>query len=99
MPNPKEVFEHHQQHRNFITASSDADFEGQHFDRQEVPPAESNGQVDKRKLRRFKTDRVVSSISAFANGNRDGGMLVPGVSNTGEIKGIDHLREDQINEA
>ena len=97
MPNPKEVFEHHQQHWNFITASSDADFEGQHFDRKEVPPAESNGQVDKRKLRRFKTDRVVSSISAFANGNRDGGMLVLGVSKTGEIKGIDHLREDEIN--
>ena len=97
MPSPKEVFDNHQQHWKFMTAISDAEFEGQHFDRKEVPPAESDGHVNKKKLRDFKNEKVVKCISAFANANKDGGLLVVGVSKTGEIKGIDHLSENEIN--
>ena len=97
MPNPKEVFENYQQYWNFITVNSDDDFEGQHFDRKEVPPVELNGQVDGNALRRFKTTKMVACISAFANSNKDGGLLVLGVSKTGDIKGTDHLRESEIN--
>ena len=97
MPNPKKVFENYQQHWNFITANSDDDFEEKHFDRKEVPFIGLNGQVDKDDLKRFRTEKVAACISAFANSNRKGGLLVIGISSTGEIKGIDHLSENQIN--
>ena len=97
MPSPKEVFENYQQYWNFITTNSDDDFEGQHFDRKEVPPIGSNGQVDRNDLKRFKREKVTACISAFANSNKDGGLLVLGVSKTGHIKGINHLSESQIN--
>ena len=97
MPSPKEVFENYQQHWNFITTNSDSDFEGQHFDRKEVPSVGSNGQVSRSDLMRFKTKKVAACISAFANKNRKGGLLVLGISTIGEVKGVDHLREDQIN--
>ena len=97
MPDPKEVFENYRQHWDFITANSDDDFEGQHFDRKEVPPIRSNGQVDRNDLKRFKTTKVAACISAFANSNKDGGLLVLGVSNTGEIRGVNHLSESEIN--
>ena len=93
MPNPKEVFENYQQHWNFITTNSDDDFEGQHFDRKEVP----SSQTSKNDFKRFKIEKVVACISAFANRNRIGGLLVLGISSTGKIKGIDHLDEDRIN--
>ena len=93
MLSPKEVFENYQQHWNFITTNSDSNFEGQHFDRKEVPSVGSNGQVSRSDLTRFKKEKVAACISAFANSNKDGGLLVLGVSNTGEIKGVNHLRE------
>ena len=97
MPSPREVFENYQHHRSFITTNSDDDFEGQHFDRKEVPLGRLNGRVDRTTLRQFKMRKVAACISAFANSNRDGGLLVLGVSNTGEIKGISHLSENEIN--
>ena len=97
MPKPKEVFENYQQHWNFITSDSDDDFEGQHFDRKEVPRLGLDGQVDRDTFRQFKTTKVAACISAFANSNKDGGLLVLGVSNTGDIKGVNHLSESEIN--
>ena len=97
MPNPKEVFENYQKHWNFITTNSDDDFEGQNFDRKEVPPIGPDGQVDRNAFKRFKTEKVVACISAFANRSRKGGLLVLGISSTGEIKGIEHLDEDELN--
>ncbi len=44
-----------------------------------------------------QTEKVAACISAFANRNRKGGLLILGISSTGEIKGIDHLDEDKIN--
>ncbi len=97
MPNPREVFDNYRQHWSFITANSDDDFEGQHFDRKEVPATRPGGQVDKATLRRFRIEKIAACISAFANSYRDGGLLVLGVSSTGEVKGISHLSEDGIN--
>ena len=97
MPNPKEVFENYQQHWNFITTNSDSDFEGQHFDRKEVPRIGLNGQGSGNDFTRFKRKKVAACISAFANRNRNGGLLVLGISRTGQVKGIDHLDENKIN--
>ncbi len=56
MPNPKEVFDNYQLHWNFITVNSDDKFEGQYFDRKEVPSIGANGQVGKNEFKRFKTE-------------------------------------------
>jgi predicted HTH transcriptional regulator len=40
---------------------------------------------------------VVKTVSAFANKNAEGGLLVLGISSTGEVHGIDHLSEEQKN--
>src|ERR1039457_3239294 len=40
---------------------------------------------------------VIKTVSAFANSNVEGGLLVLGISSAGEVVGIDHLSEDQRN--
>jgi predicted HTH transcriptional regulator len=89
MQNPKEVFNTPDDYFDFLTASSDDDFEGQYFDRKE---ASRPGQ-DIKNLKK----QIIETISAFANENRDGGLLVLGISKSGELKGIEHLSEKQIN--
>ncbi|MCP4702189.1 MAG: transcriptional regulator [Gammaproteobacteria bacterium] len=98
MPKPIDVFRNSSEYMNFITASSDDAFEDQHFDRKEVPlPVPGASQVTKAQLKRFIDEQIIPAISAFANENREGGLLVIGVSKTGEVKGIDHLDEQQKN--
>jgi predicted HTH transcriptional regulator len=41
---------------------------------------------------------VQKTVSAFANSNVEGGVLVLGISTTGEVLGIDHLTEAQRND-
>jgi len=89
MPNPKEVFNTPHHYFDFLTASKDDDFEGQYFDRKEASRA---GQ-DIKNLKK----QLVETISAFANENKAGGLLVLGISKSGELKGIEHLLEEQIN--
>ncbi|MBW1910110.1 MAG: putative DNA binding domain-containing protein, partial [Deltaproteobacteria bacterium] len=96
MPNPKEVFENPKKHWSFVAASSDDEFEGQYFDRKEAGISDDNNQIDNKGLKSVKK-QVTKCISAFANANREGGLLVLGVSKTGEIKGTCHLTEDQTN--
>lgn len=96
MPNPKEVFDHHENYWSFITAPSDDDFEGQHFDRKEAGRIGENGLVNRTELSGL-IEQLKECISAFANANRDGGLLVIGVSSSGEVKGTHHLNEEQVN--
>jgi predicted HTH transcriptional regulator len=41
--------------------------------------------------------QITECVSAFANSNREGGLLILGISSSGEIKGINHLSEVQQN--
>ena len=93
MPNPKEVFDNPQAHWDSITSSFDDDFEGQHFDRKEAGRVGDNGLVSKSNLRGVR-DQITECVSGFANANREGGLLVVGVSSSGEVKGTNHLQED-----
>jgi len=93
---PVEVFEHPDKYWAFLTAKSDNDFEGQYFDRKEAGRIEVNGFVSKGQLDGIR-DEIIGCVSAFANSNKNGGLLVLGISKIGEIKGIDHLREEQLN--
>lgn len=96
MPNPKDVFDNYAQYWTFITSSSDDAFEGQYFDRKEAGRVGANGLVSPSTLNGIK-EHITECISGFANANHAGGLLVIGVSSTGEVKGTCHLREHQIN--
>ncbi|MEW6208833.1 MAG: RNA-binding domain-containing protein [Acidobacteriota bacterium] len=96
MPKPKEVFDNPESFWDFLTSSSDSVFEGQYFDRKEACMPNPDGRVSKRGLDKFR-EHVKESISAFANENKEGGLLVLGIASDGTIKGINHLSEEQIN--
>lgn len=96
MPLPKEVYESPEKYIDFITLNDDSDFEGQHFDRKELCRNEK-GYISNTDLRRLKNDQITECISAFANENKQGGLLVLGVSTSGVAVGLNHLNETQIN--
>lgn len=95
-PTARQVYEDPDTHWSFITNPVDNEFEGQHFDRKEAARPQRTGQVSKGSLDKLRT-LVKKTVSAFANSNVEGGLLVLGVSSTGTIEGIDHLSEDQQN--
>jgi hypothetical protein len=97
MPTPKEVFDDPDAHWEFLTLQDDNFFEGQHFDRKETGRPGTGGQVSNGDLRRFRVDHIACTISAFANSNRDGGLLVLGIMKDGGIAGLAHLSEAQRN--
>ncbi len=95
-PNPKHVFDNPSSHWGYLTQLTDDGFEAQHFDRKEAgrtQTAEPPSQSAVKNLR----DLVVKSVSAFANSNAEGGVLVLGIASTGEVAGIGHLTEEQRN--
>ena len=96
IPSPRQVFDDPTEHWAFLTQSSDDDFEGQHFDRKEVGQAGLE-QVRLAKQLKNVRDEIRESISAFANRNREGGLLVIGITSKGATNGIDHLVEHQKN--
>lgn len=95
-PSPRQVFDDPQAAWNFLTQPTDDDFEGQHFDRKEAGRPQAGASISKSELAGIK-ELVIKTVSAFANSNVEGGLLVLGISSTGEVLGIDHLGEDQRN--
>jgi predicted HTH transcriptional regulator len=96
MPSPKEVFENPLKFIEFITSNSDDKFEGQHFDRKEACRLDAQGNIPQSELKAMRK-HITETISAFANKNKEGGLLVLGISSNGEILGVNHLQEDQLN--
>ena len=94
MHNPREVFDNPQQYWGFLTANTDEGFEGQHFDRKEAGRAGDNGSVAKSQVNRL-VDQITECVSAFANANKTGGLLVLGIATSGDVKGINHLNDAQ----
>lgn len=96
MPSPRRVFDDPQSAWSFLTHPKDDEFEGQHFDRKEAGRPVGSAPVSRSALEGVK-ELVIKTVSAFANSNVEGGLLVLGISSTGEAVGIDHLGEDQRN--
>lgn len=97
VPDPRDVFQDPAGHWTFLTLIDDNKFEGQHFDRKEVCRPSRHGTVSDAELSRFRREHIAESISAFANVNPAGGLLVLGVGSGGEVRGLSHLRESQRN--
>jgi predicted HTH transcriptional regulator len=96
MPKPKEVYDHPEQFWDFLTSSNDGAFEGQFFDRKEAGQQRPDGTISAAQLSNVR-ECIQACISAFANENREGGLLVLGISSEGKVKGIKHISEDQLN--
>ena len=94
MPDPRDVFEHPSTHFEFLTAPSDEKFEGQYFDRKEAARVSQNGFVSRTAMKGL-TEQITECISAFSNTNKSGSLLAIGISSQGEVKGLDHLTDEQ----
>jgi predicted HTH transcriptional regulator len=92
MTDPKTVFDRPDDHWAFITAARDQDFEGQFFDRKAIPA----GTPSKSQMQDLIAE-VTETVSAFANRNRQGGLIVVGVNSAGEVVGTNHFSEEQRN--
>ncbi len=87
MQTPKEVFDHPLDYLDFLQSS---DFEGQYFERKEV-------RIDTKNQINTLKDKIKQCISAFANSNSSGGLLVLGIADDGTIKGTQHVDEQTMN--
>ena len=96
MTSPKQIFDEPLSHWAFLTQSSDGDFECQHFDRKEAGQKTADPQTLTRQLKEVR-EEIKRTISAFANSNRDGGLLVLGIASNGDVKGVNHLSETEKN--
>ena len=94
---PQDVYDDPDGHWDFLTTSSDRDFEGQHFDRKEGRRPRPDGSVSGTDIQSLRI-QIVECVSGFANANRDGGLLVVGIASDGSVKGLRHLNESQINQ-
>ena len=94
MPRPRDIFDDPDRYVELLTGQNDSEVEKQFLDRKQAPPAAVNGAVLDRDLDKLVT-QVIETVSAFANGNREAGLLVIGISKSGQILGIDHLSEKQ----
>jgi hypothetical protein len=74
IPPPHVVFGDPDAHFDFLTLSSDVDFEGQHFERKEACRGRPDGNVAPSDLKKLD-GHITECISAFSNKNRDGGLL------------------------
>jgi predicted HTH transcriptional regulator len=96
VPSPRAIYDDPQAHLAFISAATDEACEGQHFDRKEVPrPRQGNDGCAPSDVKKIK-EIVQETVSAFSNAS--GGVLVLGVSKAGELLGVDHLSESQLND-
>ena len=87
MPTPKEVFDNPLKHLDFLQS---AKLEGQWFDRKEI-------RIEKNKIKELK-DSIKPCLSAFANTNEEGGLVVLGIANDGTVKGTQHVDEQKLND-
>lgn len=93
MPRPDEVFDQPGQYWSFITSRNDSQIEGQHFDRKQAGQIGDNGAATPSSVNKLQ-EEIVECVSAFAN--TEGGLIIVGVSKTGDVTGINHLQESQL---
>lgn len=85
MIDPQLIFQEPDQYLDYIISPNP---EGQYFDRKEVynePP---------KKLQEARNN-IAETVSAFTNSR--GGVLILGIKDDGQIKGLNHLTENELN--
>jgi len=94
---PKDIFDNPDGYLDFLSLKNDRDFENQYFDRKEAPRKGNNGSVRDQEINSFKTEKIIPTLSGFANQNHLGGLLILGITTGGDLVGLNHLTENQIN--
>lgn len=95
-PTPREVFDDPASYWAFLTTPRDDDFEDKHFDRKQAGQIQAEGGIDKKELDNVRK-LVTKTVSAFANSNQQGGLLVLGLTSSGQVEGVGHLGETELN--
>lgn len=85
------VYQDPDSHADYICVVSDSDFEGQAFDRKQAGKEKEKELFRKADLSEL-VENVEKTVSAFANAT--GGLLVVGVSKSGRLLGVSHLKEE-----
>ncbi len=88
MHQPIEVFNHPESYRDFMTSPDLERLYGQYFDWKEIPNPYNKDKAH---------SGIIECISAFANSNRNGGLLILGIANDATLKGVEHLSEEHCN--
>jgi hypothetical protein len=79
---PREVFENPRHYWSFLTRPKDDEVEGQHFDRKQAGKLSPDGTLTGSQVNNI-VQNVTECISAFANSNIEGGLLVLGIASNG----------------
>ena len=95
-PSPRAVYDDPESRWAFLTQPSDDEFEGQHFERKEAGRRTNDARKTGSRLKQLRED-ITETVSAFANSNVQGGLLVIGIASNGDIHGVNHLTEEQKN--
>src|SRR6185437_696147 len=90
---PRAVFDSFSSHLGHFAAATDAEVEDQLFDRKEVVRPVT-GNVSAQAIREIKQE-IKETVSAFANSNAAGGLLVLGIAKNGALRGLKHLTDPQ----
>ncbi len=90
---PRDAFDYFDLYLSKFTVESDVEVEDQFFDRKQIKMP-SHGNVGRRDIQDVK-ESIQETVSAFANSNPEGGLLVIGIATNGRVLGINHLTEDQ----
>lgn len=85
IPTPVEVFNDPQDHLDFLINPDLERLHGQYYDWKEIPNPYNKDKAQ---------NGIIECISAFANSNMEGGMLILGIADNVTVKGIEHLSDE-----
>ncbi|HRK26585.1 MAG TPA: putative DNA binding domain-containing protein [Chitinophagales bacterium] len=89
MCKPIDVFSNPEKYINFLTSPDLERLHGQHYDWKEIPKPFNQHAAKK---------GIIECVSAFANSNTDGGIIILGINDkTKAVVGTEHLTEAQLN--
>lgn len=85
MHKPIDIFNDPESYVDFLINPDMERLYGQHFDWKEVVKPYNKDKAQ---------NGIIECVSAFANSNPDGGLLVLGIADNAEVKGLEHLSDE-----
>ena len=91
-PDYKSVYANPNDNLEFLTQIDDDRFESQTIERKQVENSNGGKEISKSRFSAVR-EHIEKTMCGFANAN--GGLLVLGITKTGDFAGIDHLSGKQ----
>ena len=92
IPDYKSVYANPNDNLEFLTQTDDDRFESQTIERKQVGISNGGKEISKSRISAAR-EHIEKTMCGFANAN--GGLLVLGITTTGDFAGIEHLSEKQ----